>query len=44
MSFVVNIYYTGKNGSARKFAEEMILSGAESVIKKIKIMEKEGKY
>lgn len=27
MSFVVNIYYTGKNGSARKFAEEMVLSG-----------------
>ena len=27
MSLVVNIYYTGKNGSARKFAEEMISSG-----------------
>ena len=24
MSLVVNIYYTGKNGSARKFAEEMV--------------------
>ena len=27
MSLVVNIYYTGKNGSARKFAEEMMSSG-----------------
>lgn len=27
MSMTVNIYYTGKDGSARKFAEEMIKSG-----------------
>lgn len=27
MSVTVNIYYTGTNGSARKFAEEMISSG-----------------
>ena len=27
MSIVVNIYYTGKDGSARKFAEEMISKG-----------------
>ena len=27
MSITVNIYYTGENGSARKFAEEMISSG-----------------
>ena len=27
MSITVNLYYTGKNGSARKFAEEMISSG-----------------
>ena len=27
MSLIINIYYTGKNGSARKFAEEMISSG-----------------
>ena len=27
MSLTVNIYYTGKNGSARKFAEEMVSSG-----------------
>ena len=27
MSLIVNIYYTGKNGSARKLAEEMMSSG-----------------
>ena len=27
MSLIINIYYTGKNGSARKFAEEMVSSG-----------------
>ena len=27
MSLTVNIYYTGKNGNARKFAEEMVSSG-----------------
>ncbi len=27
MSLTVNIYYTGKNGSARQFAEEMVSSG-----------------
>lgn len=27
MSLVINIYYTGKNGSARKFAEEMVSKG-----------------
>lgn len=27
MSLVINIYYTGQNGSARKFAEEMVTSG-----------------
>ncbi len=27
MSLIVNIYYTGKNGSARRFAEEMVSSG-----------------
>ena len=27
MSLIVNIYYTGKNGSARKFAEEMVSKG-----------------
>ena len=38
MSIVVNIYYTGTNGVARKFAEEMESSGAaEAIYKKIKI-------
>lgn len=27
MSLIVNIYYVGKNGSARQFAEEMVKSG-----------------
>ena len=27
MSLNINIYYTGKNGSAKKFAEEMVSSG-----------------
>ena len=27
MAITINIYYTGKNGNARKFAEEMISSG-----------------
>lgn len=27
MAITVNIYYTGKNGSARKFVREMIASG-----------------
>lgn len=26
MSLTINIYYTGENGSARKFAEEMVSS------------------
>ena len=27
MSITINIYYSGVNGNARKFAEEMISSG-----------------
>lgn len=27
MSLIINIYYTGENGSAKKFANEMISSG-----------------
>ncbi len=27
MAFTINIYYTGSNGSAKKFAEEMVSSG-----------------
>lgn len=33
MSIVVNIYYSGENGSARKFAEEMISSGTVDAIR-----------
>ena len=36
MSITVNIYYTGENGSARKFAEEMISSGTVGAIRKEK--------
>ncbi len=34
VSLTINIYYTGKNGSARKFAEEMISSGIVDKIRK----------
>lgn len=34
MSLTINIYYKGKNGSARKFAEEMIQSGIVDAIRK----------
>lgn len=33
MSITVNIYYTGHNGNARKFAEEMTSSGAVESIR-----------
>lgn len=33
MAITVNIYYTGKNGAARKFADEMIASGTIQKIK-----------
>lgn len=33
MSIVVNLYYTGANGSARKFAEEMETSGTADRIR-----------
>lgn len=33
MSIAVNIYYSGKNGNARKFAEEMERSGTASLIR-----------
>ena len=33
MSIVINIYYTGQNGSARTFAEEMTRSGVVSAIR-----------
>ena len=33
MSLTVNIYYTGKDGNARKFAEEMTSSGLVEAIR-----------
>lgn len=33
MSITVNIYYTGENGAARKFAEEMTASGTVALIR-----------
>lgn len=33
MAITVNIYYSGKNGAARKFTEEMISSGVVSNIR-----------
>lgn len=36
MSLTVNIYYSGTNGSARKFAEEMMSSGTVDAIRKEK--------
>ena len=41
MSLTVNIYYTGKNGSARKFAEEMVSSG---LVERIRAEEGNEKY
>lgn len=41
MSITVNIYYTGRNGNARKFAEEMIKSGT---VKKIRAEKGNLKY
>lgn len=33
MSITVNLYYTGKNGSARKFAEEMVACGLVEAVR-----------
>ena len=33
MSITINIYYTGKNGSARQFAEEMTSTGIVDAIR-----------
>ena len=41
MSLVVNLYYTGKNGSARKFAEEMVASG---IVEQIRAEEGNERY
>ena len=34
MAITINIYYTGQDGNARKFAEEMISSGVVGEIRK----------
>ena len=34
MSIIVNLYYTGTNGNARKFAEEMESSGTADIIRR----------
>ena len=41
MSLIINIYYTGKDGSARKFAEEMVSSG---VVDRVRAEEGNEKY
>ncbi|MCI9469198.1 MAG: antibiotic biosynthesis monooxygenase [Oscillospiraceae bacterium] len=33
MSLTVNLYYTGANGSARRFAEEMVASGVVAAVR-----------
>lgn len=33
MAITINIYYTGTNGSARKFAEEMVSTGVVKAIR-----------
>ena len=33
MAITINIYYTGQNGSARRFAEEMVSSGVVARIR-----------
>lgn len=41
MSLVINIYYTGKNGSARRFAEEMVSSG---IVDRVRAEEGNNRY
>ena len=41
MAITINIYYSGTNGNARKFAEEMLSSG---VVDKIRAEEGNLKY
>lgn len=33
MAITVNLYYTGKNGSARQFAEEMVSRGIVEAVR-----------
>ncbi len=41
MSLTINIYYKGKNGNARRFAEEMVESG---IVSKVRAEEGNEKY
>ena len=41
MSLIINIYYTGTNGSARKFAEEMVSSG---IVDRVRLEEGNERY
>ncbi len=41
MAFTINIYYTGRDGNARKFAEEMIARG---IVDKIRAEEGNLRY
>ena len=41
MSITINIYYTGKNGNAKKFAEEMI---ERKIVKRIRKEDGNEKY
>ena len=33
MSITINLYYTGRNGSAKQFAEEMVSSGMVAAVR-----------
>ena len=41
MSLTINIYYTGKNGNAKKFAEEMVREG---IVNKVRAEKGNKKY
>ena len=41
MSITVNLYYTGKDGNARKFAQEMMESG---IVDKVRAEERNERY
>lgn len=41
MSITINLYYTGTNGSARKFAEEMVANG---VVEQVRAEEGNERY
>lgn len=41
MAITINIYYTGRNGNAKKFAEEMVASG---IVRNIRAEEGNLKY